>query len=109
MNDQSIVVPAPPKKRTAVHQTMSSQPLKLYMAEHDLNQQAMGEILGVHASTIGNYLSVGKMPRYMGIAIEGLQRRMRATPEVVLIVKPKAKRDVVIATLKAMDVEFTTL
>ena len=93
------------RPRTAENQA-SAHTLRIWIADESLTNKAAADLLGVSPAGVAGWLRKGKMPRTVLLAIEGLQRRKRAEPTTMLVVRAGAKSELVKAMLTALDVPF---
>ncbi len=85
-------------------QFVDSTRLVEFCDHNDMQRNALGQTLGLGPSTVSSYISKGKMPKTVGLALEALERRQgraKANGSFVLVHVPTGQAETLGKVVKA--------
>lgn len=103
MNDQ----PAAQKRKINRHsERVPSEALRLWLKDNDKHETA--QAIGIHASSMAQWIVAGQMPKWMLTSLEALKRRQAKgeDPTVYLVAVPQKTRDAFRQFISALELPF---
>lgn len=105
----------PPKRATRtprIWQKTTADHLISIKRDLQLNDTQLANLLGIHPSTVGQWILHSKAPKWTLLAIEGLRRRSRASArngKRFIIEVPSEHSQTVLQILKSLNVSVSEL